>query len=207
MLIADDHAVVRQGLKQIISNTSDMVVVEEAGTGIEVLEKLKTCAMDVLVMDIEMPDKTGWDVLQDVKQMFPHLPVLILSIYSEEQFGIRFINAGASGYLSKTSAPDQLVEGIRRLAAGGKFVSPNLTEQLIFNMGKPQGRPVHEALSNREFQIFSMIVSGKALKDIAEILSISTTTVSTHRGRILEKLNMKTNSELIRYATREGICK
>ncbi len=204
ILIADDHAVVRQGLKHILSKTSDLVVIEEAETGHQVLQKINKTEVDVIVMDMEMPEKTGWDVLLDLKTTHPRLPVLILSIYAEDQLGMRFLEAGASGYLSKTSAPDQLVQAIRRVAQGGKFVSPNLAEQLLLKMGH-QGKYAHETLSDREFQIFLMIVSGKALKEIAELLCISTTTVSTHRARILEKLNMNTNAELIRYATREGI--
>ena len=135
----------------------------------------------------------------------PKLPVLILSIYSEDQFGVRFLKAGASGYLTKTSAPDQLVEAVRRVAKGGKFVSPNLVERLVLNLGKDFEKPLHESLSDREFQVFYMIAVGKPLKEIGEELSISTTTVSTHRARILEKMNMKTNADLTLYASQQGL--
>ncbi len=205
VLIADDHAVVRQGLKHILSKTADLLVVDEAETGLEVLEKIRTVDVDVLVMDVEMPQKNGWEVLSELKIHYPKLPVVILSIYSEDQFGRRFLKAGASGYLAKTSAPDQLVEAIRRVAKGGKFVSPSLAERLVLDMGKDAEKPLHESLSDREFQVFYMIALGKPLKEIAEELSISTTTVSTHRTRILEKMNMKTNADLILYFSKNGL--
>ncbi|MDA0738006.1 MAG: response regulator transcription factor [Nitrospirae bacterium] len=205
VLIADDHAVVRQGLKQILSKTPDLVVVDEAETGLEVLEKIRAMKIDVVVMDVEMPQKNGWEVLGELKTHFPRLPVVILSIYSEEQFGLRFLKAGASGYLTKTSAPDQLVEAIRRVAKGGKFVSPSLAERLVLDFGKDFEKPLHACLSDREFQVFHMIALGKPLKEIAEELSISTTTVSTHRARILEKMNMKTNADLTIYASQNGL--
>ncbi len=205
VLIADDHAVVRQGLKHILSKTTDLLVVDEAETGLEVLEKIRTVDVDVLVMDVEMPQKNGWEVLSELKIHYPQLPVVILSIYSEDQFGLRFLKAGASGYLAKTSAPDQLVEAIRRVAKGGKYVSPNLAERVLLDLGKDHEKPLHEVLSDREFQVFHMIAVGKPLKEIAEELSISTTTVSTHRARILEKMSMKTNADLILYASHNGL--
>lgn len=205
VLIADDHAVVRQGLKNILSKTADLLVVDEAETGLEVLEKIRTVDVDVLIMDVEMPQKNGWEVLSELKIQYPQLPVVILSIYSEDQFGLRFLKAGASGYLAKTSAPDQLVEAIRRVAKGGKYVSPNLAERVLLDLEKDHEKPLHEVLSDREFQVFHMIAVGKPLKEIAEELSISTTTVSTHRARILEKMNMKTNADLILYASHNGL--
>ncbi len=205
VLIADDHAVVRQGLKHILSKTADLLVVDEAETGLEILEKIQNVDIDVLVMDVEMPQKNGWEVLSEIKIHYPQLPVIILSIYSEDQFGLRFLKAGASGYLTKTSAPDQLVEAIRRVAKGGKFISPSLAERLVLDLGKNSEGPLHESLSDREFQVFHMIAVGKPLKEIADELSISTTTVSTHRARILEKMNMKTNADLILYASHNGL--
>ena len=205
VLIADDHAVVRQGLKHILSKTADLLVVDEAETGLEILEKIQNVDIDVLVMDVEMPQKNGWEVLSEIKIHYPQLPVIILSIYSEDQFGLRFLKAGASGYLTKTSAPDQLVEAIRRVAKGGKFISPSLAERLVLDLGKNSEGPLHEILSDREFQVFHMIAVGKPLKEIADELSISTTTVSTHRARILEKMNMKTNADLILYASHNGL--
>jgi two-component system invasion response regulator UvrY len=205
VLIADDHAVVRQGLIQIISKTNDIVIVDEAENGNEVLKKVQTIEIDVLVVDFDMPEKSGLDVLLELKIVRPKLPVIILSIYSEERFGTRFLKAGASGYLNKTSAPQQLVEAIRRVARGGKFISPNLAEQLANEIGKNSEGLMHETLSDREFQVFFMIVSGKPIKSIADELTISPTTVSSHRSHILEKMNMSNNVDLVVYATKHGL--
>ncbi len=205
VLIADDHAVVRQGLKHILSKTPDLIVVEEAETGKEVLEKIQITKIDVLVMDMEMPEKTGWDVLSELKITHAQLPIVILSIYPEEQFGLRFLKAGASAYLTKTSAPEQLVEAIRRVAQGGKFVSPRLAEQLVANLDRDAEKASHERLSDREFQVFRMIASGTPIKTIAEELCVTVTTVSTHRARILDKMNVQTNAELTLYASKHGL--
>lgn len=205
VLIADDHAVVRHGLKQILSKTQDLLVAGEAETGKEVLDLIKHIDVDVLVMDIEMPEKSGWDVLLEVQHTHPQMAVLILSIYSEDQFGIRFLKAGASGYLSKTSAPEQLVEAIRRVFRGGKFISQQLGDRLVLELGKDHQKLQHETLSDREFQVFRMLVSGKQLKAIADELCISVATVSTHRARILEKMNMKTNAEMTVYAVKNKL--
>ncbi len=205
ILIADDHAVVRQGLQHILSKTPDLVVIEEAETGREVLKKLKIIDVDVLVMDMEMPERTGWDVLLDLRISHPQLPVLILSIYSEDQFGMRFLKAGAAGYLSKTSAPEQLVNAIRLVARGGKFVSPNLADQLVLSLKHDPRKSLHDLLSEREFQVFRMIASGTPTKTIADELCISATTVSTHRSRILEKMKFTTNAELTLYASKHGL--
>ncbi len=152
-----------------------------------------------------MPQKTGWDVLLELKCTHPKLPVVILSIYPEEQFGLRFLKAGASGYLSKTSAPEQIVETIRTVAQGGKYVSPSLAKQLIMNLDNDPCPLVHERLSDREFQVFRMIASGKPTKNIADELCISVTTVSTHRSRILEKMQVQTNADLTLYASKHGL--
>jgi len=205
VLIADDHAVVRQGLKEILSKTPDLVVVEEADNGNDVLEKVGSGEVDVVLVDIEMPEKSGWDVLLEMKRSRPKIPVIILSIYSEEQMGIRFLKAGASGYLPKNSAPEQLVEAIRRVFQGGKFISPGLAEKLVFNLNKDFEKLPHEMLSGREFQVFCMVASGKPLKTIADVLSISVTTVSTHRARILEKMDLNNNAELTLYASKHGL--
>ncbi|MFQ5672102.1 MAG: response regulator [Nitrospinales bacterium] len=205
VLIADDHSVVRHGLNQILSKTSDLVVVEEAENGNEVLEKICKIDVDVILMDIEMPGKSGLETLMQLKNSNPKLPVLILSIFPEDHYGIRLLKAGAAGYLTKTSAPEQLVEAIRAVAQGGKFVSPHLAEKLVMDLDKDTDKPLHETLSGREFQVFCMIAAGKKLKDIADGLSVGITTVSTHRARILEKMNMKTNAELIHYALKNGL--
>jgi len=205
ILIADDHAVVRQGLQHILSKTPDLVVIAEAETGHQVLQKIQMTEIDVVVMDMEMPGKTGWDVLLDLKLSHPKLPVLILSIYSEDQFGMRFLKAGAAGYLTKTSAPEQLIEAIRLVAQGGKFVSPNLAEQLVLSLKQDPRKSLHDFLSEREFQVFRMIASGKPTKTIADELCISATTVSTHRSRILDKMKFSTNAELTLYASKHGL--
>lgn len=205
ILIADDHAVVRQGLTHIVSKTPDLVVIEEAETGTQVLQKIQMTEIDVVVMDMEMPEKTGWDVLLALKATHPKLPVLILSIYPEEQFGVRLLKAGASGYLSKTSAPEQLVDAIRTVSQGGKFLSPRLAEQLVMNLNKDPVTLAHERLSDREFQVFRIIASGKSTKAIADECCISVTTVSTHRARILEKMQAKTNADLTLYASKHGL--
>jgi len=205
VLIVDDHAVVRQGLIQIISKTSDIVVVDEAENGNEALEKISKIKIDVVLLDIEMPGKSGWDVLLQLKSTLPKLPVIILSTHSEDHFGIRFLKAGASGYLSKMSAPRQLTEALRRVARGGKYVSPTLAELLVSDLGRKTPENLHETLSDREFQIFCMIASGTKLKTIAKELSVAPTTVSTHRSRILEKMNMDSDAKLIHYAIKNGI--
>jgi len=201
VFIADDHFVVRQGLKHILSQHSDMEVVGEAEDGNQALERIKDA--DVVLLDIEMPGKNGWEVMVQLKSLHPKLGVLMLSIFSEEHYGLRLIKAGASGYLTKSSAPDQLCQAIRTVAAGGKFISPSLTEKLIEELSDTSKLP-HEHLSTREFQIFCMIASGKKTKEIAEELSVSTTTISTHRANILEKMGLKNSSELLHYALKNG---
>ncbi len=200
VLIADDHAVVRQGLKQILTDTSDMQVVGEAATGAEALEKARTEECDVFVLDISMPGPSGLDILKEIRALRPNLPVLILSMYPEEQFAVRLLKAGASGYLNKESAPDELVKAVRKVVEGGKYVSPVLAEQLALEIGADSDKPLHENLSDREFQVMRMIAVGKTVTEIAEALSLSVKTVSTYRTRILEKMSLKTNAEVIRYA-------
>ncbi len=205
VLVADDHAVVRQGIKQILSKTQDLSVIDEAEDGNEVLEKIKDQMPDVVVMDIEMPTKSGWEVLPQLKSLYPKLPVIILSIHSEDMYGMRFLKAGASAYLTKAGAPDQLVQAIRKVAGGGKFISPEMAEKLVDELGKDTDKSPHEMLSPREFQVFCSIAAGKSLKDIAEELSVGVTTVSTHRSRILEKMSLKSNADLIHYALKNKL--
>ncbi len=200
ILIADDHAVVRRGLKQILSEGSDMVVVEEASNGNEVLQSIRKQDFDVIVLDISMPDRSGLDVLMELKHMRPKLPVLLLSMYPEEQFAVRVLKAGAAGYMTKESAPDELVRAIRKVLGGGKYVSPSLAERLAYDLETDVGRPRHETLSDREFQVMCMIASGKTVTEIAKELSLSVKTISTYRTRILGKMSMKNNAELIHYA-------
>jgi two-component system, NarL family, invasion response regulator UvrY len=205
IVIADDHAVVRMGLVQIISETSDLEVIAEAENGNKLLDRIRTLQPDVVLMDINMPEKSGWDVMLQLKSESPKLPVIVLSISPEKDFAVKFLKAGASGYLTKTSAPEQLVDAIRKVAGGGKFVSPALAEKLAFDLAKDSELPPHESLSPREFQVMSLIASGKTVSEIAEELGVSVPTVSTFRSRILEKMSMKTNAQLTHYAIKNGL--
>jgi DNA-binding NarL/FixJ family response regulator len=205
VLIADDHPIVRQGLRQILSGTPDMEVTGEAVNGQEALEQVRVGGWDVLVLDITMPDRSGFDILKELKHDQPHLPVLVLSIHAEEQLAVRVLKAGASGYLTKENAPDELVKAIRKVVSGGRYISPGLAETLAFGLDAASDRPRHETLSDREFQVMQLMASGKTLIEIAEDLSLSAKTVSTYRTRLLEKLNLKTNAELIRYAFENGL--
>ena len=200
VLIADDHAVVRQGLRQILGDTPEMLVAGEAATGQQVLDKVRAESWDVVVLDISMPDLSGLDVLKQIRSERPKLPVLVLSMYSEDQYAMRVLKAGASGYLTKESATDELVKAIRKVVSGGRYVSPLLAEKLAFEMGTDSGKLPHETLSDREFQVLRLIAAGKPVKEIAAVLSLSVKTVSTYRARLLEKMNLGTNAELIHYA-------
>ena len=199
-LIADDHAVVRQGLRQILQETSDMQVAGEAATGPEALDRARADSYDVVVLDITMPGRSGFEVLKDLRVEQPALPVLVLSMHAEEQFAVRLLKAGAAGYLNKESAPDELVKAIRKVVAGGRYVSPTLAEKLAFEIDAGSDRLAHETLSDREFQVMRMMASGKTVKEIAAELSLSVKTISTYRARILAKMNLHTNAELIHYA-------
>ncbi len=205
VLIADDHDIVRQGIEKVLSKSDDVEVVGEASNGQEVIDQIKKTEVDVLLVDVEMPEKTGWDVLSELKILKPQLPVIILSIFPEEHYGPRFIKAGAAGYLNKASKSATLLEAIRKVHQGGRYVSPKLADLLIQDLGRASKGNTHDALSPREFQVFCQIAAGKKLKDIADDLSLSITTVSTHRARILEKMSLKTNAELIHYAVKHGL--
>jgi two-component system invasion response regulator UvrY len=200
VLIADDHAVVRQGLKQILQDTHEMVVAGEAVNGQEALEKVRAEAWDVVILDISMPGYSGLDILKELKYERPKLPVLVLSMYSEDQFAMRVLKAGASGYLTKDSASDELVKAVRKVASGGKYVSPFLAEKLAFEIGSDANKLPHETLSDREFQVLRMIATGKAVGEIAAELSLSPKTISTYRARLMKKMNLTTNADLIHYA-------
>jgi DNA-binding NarL/FixJ family response regulator len=205
VLITDDHAVVRRGLKQIINDEPDFEVAGEAGNSQEALDLVVDRRFDVMVLDITLPDRNGLLVLQEVKTLRPELPVLILSMHPEDQFALRALKLGAAGYLTKESAPDELVSALRRVLSGGKYISPGLAEQLAADLGAPDPRPIPERLSEREFQILQKIALGKNNIQIAKELSLSAKTVSTYRSRLMEKMNMKTNAELMRFAVRYGI--
>jgi DNA-binding NarL/FixJ family response regulator len=199
-LIADDHAVVRQGLKQILGDTPEMLVAGEATTGQEVLDKVRAEPWDVVVLDISMPDRSGLDILKQLRSERPKLPVLVLSMHSEDQYAMRVLKAGASGYLTKDSAPDELVKAIRKVVSGGTYVSSLLAEKLAFEIGTDSSRLPHETLSDREFQVLRGIAAGKSVTEIAAELYLSPKTVSTYRARLLQKMNLGTTAELMHYA-------
>jgi two-component system invasion response regulator UvrY len=205
LLIADDHAVVRKGLKQIVAETSDMVVSGEASNGQEVFELSLNDDWDVVLLDIGMPGRGGIDVLKQLKSEKPNLPVLVLSVYPEEQYAVRALKAGASGYLTKESAPEDLIAAIRKVVQGGKYVSDSLAERLAFDLGTDAERPIHERLSDREYQVVLMIAAGKTVKEIAAELSLSVKTISTNRTRALDKMGMKNNAEIARYIAKHGL--
>ena len=204
ILIGDDHAIVRRGLKQIVEESHDMIV-DEARNGQEVLEKTEKNRYDILVLDISLPDRSGLDILKHLKNTKPDLPILILSIHPEEQYAVRVLRAGASGYLSKDSAPDELAAAIRKVSQGRKYVSASLAEKLAITLDKSTEISLHETLSDREFQVMCMIASGKTVKQIAEKLCLSVKTISTYRSRILEKMHMQNNAEITHYAIKNGL--
>jgi len=205
ILIADDHIIVRRGLKQIVAEFSDMVVTDEASNFQEVLDKVDKKDFDVVVLDITLPGRSGMDVLKQIKSQDPKLPVLVLSMHPEEQYAVRALRAGASGYLTKESAPDELIAAIRKVATGGKYISPSLAEKLAFELDTGTAKSPHEALSDREYQVLCMIASGKTVKEIAEELILSVKTISTYKARILEKMRMKSNAELTHYAIKNRL--
>jgi DNA-binding NarL/FixJ family response regulator len=205
VLIADDHAVVRRGLRQILSETPDILVGGEAGTANDVLHQVRDNRWDVLVLDVNMPGAHGIELLAEVRRIRPELPILVLTMYSEEQLALRVLKAGAAGFLNKESAPDKLVDAVRKVGTGGRWVSPELAETLASLVaGGSSGLP-HERLTDREFEVLRLLASGKTVSQVAKELSLSVKTVSTHRTRILVKMSMKTNAELTLYAIKNGL--
>jgi len=200
VLIADDHPVVRHGLRQMLEQESDVTVVGEACDGQEVIDLCGRVAWDVAVLDYQMPGKNGLELVKELRHRYPGRSVLILSMYPEDTYAVRALKAGASGYLTKESAPEDLVAAIRKVAAGGKYITPALGERLALDLEDTNGTPTHETLSDREYQIMWMIVSGKALTQIGQEMGLSPNTVSTYRARILRKMGMKSNAELLHYA-------
>jgi two-component system, NarL family, invasion response regulator UvrY len=200
IIIADDHAVVRKGLIQIIDETPDLQLIGQAGNGIDLLEKLPDLDVDVLLLDINMPGQTGWEVMQKVHQQYPDIKVVILSISSEENYAKQFYKAGAAGYLTKDSAPEQLVEAIRKVAEGGIYVSQKFAEKMVSGLKSDSDIALHENLSPRELQNFCMIGSGKTLTEIANELNLGVGTVGTYRSRILAKTTLKNNAQITNYA-------
>ena len=199
ILIADDHAIIRRGLCHIVAGEPDMDVVGEAENAQQTLDFVNRQHFDVVVLDINMPGRSGLDVLKEIKQERPSLPILVLSVHSEEQYGVRVLKAGAAGYLNKESAPEQLVKAIRKVYRGGKYVSESLAEKLVIELGSDSDQPPHESLSDREYEVMRLIASGKAVGEIAGLLSLSVKTVSTYRARLLRKMNLKNNAELTFY--------
>ena len=200
IMIADDHAIVREGLKQIISETHDMIVADEADNGNDVLEKALKNKFDVVVLDITMPGTNIIEVLKQLKRRLPYVHVLVLSMHPEEQYAFRVLKAGASGYLNKESAPDELVKAIRKVSRGGKYISASFAEKMAEALDADHEKPLHTTLSDREYQVLCMIASGQSVKKTAESLFLSEKTISTYRSRVLAKMHMKNNAELIRYA-------
>ena len=205
ILIGDDHAIVREGLKQIVAESSDMAVAGEAANGQEVLEQVSKNDWDLVLLDIAMPGRGGLDILKQLRRERPELPVLMLSMYPEEQYAVRALKAGASGYLTKESAPEELIAAIRKVSQGGKYVSSSLAEKLAVYLETDHEKPVHEMLSDREYQVMLMIASGKTVKQIADELSLSVKTISTYRSRTLRKMEMKNNDEITYYAIKQAL--
>lgn len=200
ILVADDHTVVREGVKQILAGLDDMVVEDEAVNGQETLEKVDRGTCDMVLLDISMPGRSGLEILEDILNLRPKLPVLILSMHPEEQYAVRALRAGASGYLTKASAAHELIGAIRKVSRGGKYVTASLAEKLAMELDSKADKQLHEKLSNREYQIMLMLASGKTVGEIAGELCLSVKTVSTYRTRIMDKMGMKKNAELTFYA-------
>jgi DNA-binding NarL/FixJ family response regulator len=205
ILIADDHTIFREGLKHILAEYPDLVVADEANNGQEVLDKIWKNNYDMVLLDITMPGMTGLEVLKQLKNDKPKLPVLILSMHPEEQYAIRVLRAGASGYLTKESAPDELITAIRKISQGRKYITSSLAERLATEVEADSEKPLHDILSDREYQVLRMIASGKTVKHIAKELSLSIKTVSTYRARIMEKMKMKTNAEVMHYVIKHQL--
>lgn len=204
-LVVDDHAIVRQGLKQILMETPDIVVAGEATHGEEALDKLACHPVDVVLLDITMPGRSGFEVLQDIRRRHKTLPVLILSAHPEEVYGVRALKAGASGYLMKERAPEEIVLAVRKVATGGKYINASLAETIVGRLDGGGDAPIHHSLSTREYEVMCHIAQGASMKDIAEKIGLSIKTVSTYRSRILEKLKMKTNAQLVHYVIQERL--
>lgn len=205
ILLVDDHEVLRDGVKRIFDKQPGTATFGEASTIQDVLRLVREQDWDVVVLDISLGDRSGLEVLKELKQIRPRLPVLILSMHSEEQFARRALKAGASGYITKDSPRAELVAAVNKVMSGGRYISPAVAEKLIFDLQLGTDRPRHEALSDREFEVLRLIASGKTVSEIASMLSLSDSTISTYRARILEKMRMKTNAELTHYAIHKSL--
>ena len=205
VIIADDHAILREGLKQILAETEDIEVIADAKNAAEALKLAGTKGLDVIVLDISLPDRNGIEACGIIKKEYPHVPVLMLSMHREDVYAIRALRVGASGYLSKQGASDQLVTAIRAVAKGKKYISEEVALALANQVDGGLEKPIHETLSNREFQTLTMIASGQSVSEIADSLSLSVKTVSMYRARLLEKLNLRHNSDLTHYAIKNNL--
>lgn len=207
ILLIDDHAVVRQGLKLILADHIRSARFGEAQNAGEALNRVSKETWDVAVLDITMPGRNGWEVLREIKRLRPKLPVLVLSMHPEDQFAVRMLKNGAAGYLTKESAGEELAGAIKKVVSGGRYVSPSLAERMAAYLDIDIQKPPHERLSDREFQIMRMMASGKQVSQVARELSLSVQTISTYRARILEKMDLKNNAEMTRYAIEKGLLK
>ncbi len=205
IVIADDHAIVREGLKRIVSSVEGLQVMGEAANGAEVMQRVRESEFDLLVLDLSMPGRSGMELIKLVRAEKPRLRILVLSMHQELQYAVRAIKAGASGYLTKESAPSMLEQAIRKIAAGGAFISAEVAEQLALSAMPGGGAPLHGSLSNREFEVFRLIAAGVSVTDIAAQLNLSVKTISTHKANLMQKLGLQNQSELIRYAIRHGV--
>lgn len=205
LLIADDHAIVRSGLLQLLALAPDIEVVGEAVNGGEVLEKFRQSVFDVLLLDMTMPGISGIDLITRIRTQYADQPILVLSMHNEPQVAARALKAGANGYLTKDSDPEKLLAAIRKVAGGGRFIDPGIAEQLAFEVLTPENSFPHALLSDREFEIFRLLAAGQSVNEIAEKLSISNKTVSTHKARLLEKMNFSSVADLVRYAVRHNL--
>lgn len=205
ILVADDHALVRQGLRQVLATTSDLSLVDEAKNAWEVIERVRNGGIDVLLLDMSMPGPSGVELIRRVRSEAPRVHVLVLSMHADVQIASRAIKAGASGYLTKDSEPEQLLDAIRKVGSGGNFIDPSLATRLIFESGNTSAEAPHSNLSNREYQVFLALVHGRGLVDIAEELRLSPKTVSTHKFRLMQKIGVESVSDLVRYAIRQGL--
>jgi len=205
VVIADDHTILREGLRQLLGASADVEVVAEAADGHEVLARVRSLDFDVLLLDMSMPGKSGIELIKHVKSEKPKLRVLVLSMHEETQYAVRAIKAGASGYVTKDSAGTQLVTAIRRVAGGGAFITPEVAEQLALGAMPGAEGPAHQRLSDREFEVFQLLVAGETVTDIASKLNLSGKTVSTHKARLMEKLGIDNQADLVRYAMKHGL--
>ncbi len=206
VLLADDHSIMREGIKQILAKTDDLEVCGEAANGIEAMEQLRRADFDIIILDMSMPGRSGVELIRQIKAEHPKLSILVLTMHAEEQYAVRVVRAGASGYLTKESVASQLVEATRKVARGGHYVSASVMERLAFADKSSNSKDPHLLLSDREFEVFRCIVAGTSVSDIAQKLHLSVKTVSTHKTRILEKMQMQGTADLVRYAIKHRLC-